>query len=137
MTYTQHRDTQDTLAVLDRLDLDTEKLSEEEIAKKFGWDDESKYVNGELPWYRRLQPKLWQLFDEPYSSNAAKAVAVISIFFIVVSIFSFCLKTHPYMRVPVISNVTVWITNLTNSNRNNKVRQQQKRFYLLLIFLFY
>lgn len=117
MTYTQHRDTQDTLAVLDRLDLDTEKLSEEEIAKKFGWDDDSKYVNGELPWYRRLQPKLWQLFDEPYSSNAAKAVAVISIFFIVVSIFSFCLKTHPYMRVPVISNVTVSITNLTNSSK--------------------
>ena len=72
MTYTQHRDTQDTLAVLDRLDLDTEKLTEEDIAKKFGWDDDSKYVNGVLPWYRRLQPKLWQLFDEPYSSNAAK-----------------------------------------------------------------
>ena len=72
MTYTQHRDTQDTLAVLDRLDLDTEKLTEEDLAKKFEWDDDSKYVNGVLPWYRRLQPKLWQLFDEPYSSNAAK-----------------------------------------------------------------
>ena len=72
MTYTQHRDTQDTLAVLDRLDLDGEKLSEEDIAKKFNWDDESKYVNGVLPWYRQLQPKLWQLFDEPYSSNSAK-----------------------------------------------------------------
>ena len=88
MTYTQHRDTQDTLAVLDRLDMDTDKLSEEEIAKKFGWDDDSKYVNGEIPWYRRLQPKLWQLFDEPYSSKAAWAVAVISIFFI--SIISHC-----------------------------------------------
>jgi hypothetical protein len=29
----QHRDTQETLAVLDRLDLDTDKPSDEEIAK--------------------------------------------------------------------------------------------------------
>ena len=71
MTYTQHRDTQDTLAVLDRLDLDTEKLTEEDIAKRFGWDDDPRYLSGRLPWFRRLQPKLWQLFDEPYSSNAA------------------------------------------------------------------
>lgn len=113
MTYTQHRDTQETLAVLDRLDLDGEKLSEEEIARKFNWDDESKYVNGVLPWYRQLQPKLWQLFDEPYSSNSAKAVACISVFFICVSILSFCLKTHPNMRVPVISNVSVVIRNYT------------------------
>ncbi|CAF0788897.1 unnamed protein product [Brachionus calyciflorus] len=116
MTYTQHRDTQDTLAVLDRLDLDTEKLTEEDIAKKFGWDDDPKYLNGTLPWYRRLQPKLWQLFDEPYSSNAAKAVAVISVFFICVSILSFCLKTHPYMRVPVIGNVSVILANYTRNN---------------------
>lgn len=34
-------------------------------------------------------------------------IAVISVFFIVVSILSFCLKTHPNMRVPVIHNVTV------------------------------
>jgi potassium voltage-gated channel Shaw-related subfamily C protein 1 len=111
MTYTQHRDTQDVLAVLDRLDLDGDTMTEEDLSKKFGMDDESKYVNGELPWYRQLQPKLWQLFDEPYSSNAAKTVAIISVLFILISILSFCLKTHPYMRVPVISNVTVLISN--------------------------
>ena len=32
---------------------------------------------------------------------------MISVFFICVSILSFCLKTHPDMRVPVIRNVTV------------------------------
>lgn len=32
---------------------------------------------------------------------------MISVFFIVVSIVSFCLKTHPDMRVPLIRNVTV------------------------------
>lgn len=30
-----------------------------------------------------------------------------SVFFICVSVLSFCLKTHPNMRVPVIRNVTV------------------------------
>ena len=38
--YTQHRDTQATLAVLDKLDLDTERPSDEAIAKLFGYEDE-------------------------------------------------------------------------------------------------
>ncbi|XP_062573132.1 potassium voltage-gated channel protein Shaw-like isoform X8 [Saccostrea cucullata] len=104
MTYTQHRDTQDVLAILDRLDLDTDKPTEEDIMKKFGWEEE--YRAGELNCWQRIQPKIWALFDEPYSSNAAKVIAVVSVFFIVVSILSFCLKTHPEMRVPVLRNTT-------------------------------
>ena len=38
---------------------------------------------------------------------------VVSVFFIVVSIVSFCLKTHPDMRVPLIRNVTVQTANNT------------------------
>ncbi|XP_022238640.1 potassium voltage-gated channel protein Shaw-like [Limulus polyphemus] len=113
MTYTQHRDTQETLAVLDRLDLDTEKPSDEEIARKFGMEED--YLNGTLNCWQRLKPKMWSLFDEPYSSNAAKIVGVMSVFFICVSILSFCLKTHPNMRVPVIRNVTVWTSQHTKA----------------------
>ncbi|XP_070506698.1 potassium voltage-gated channel protein Shaw-like isoform X2 [Chironomus tepperi] len=105
MTYTQHRDTQETLAVLERLDLDTEKPTEEELARKFGYEE--AYAKGKVNWWQRLKPKLWSLMDEPYSSNAAKIVGIISVFFICVSIVSFCLKTHPDMRVPVIRNITV------------------------------
>lgn len=36
-----------------------------------------------------------------------QVVAVVSVFFICVSVLSFCLKTHPNMRVPVIRNMTV------------------------------
>jgi hypothetical protein len=79
MTYTSHRDTQETLAVLDRLDLDTEKPSDEEIARKFGMEDD--YLNGTLSWWQRLKPKLWSLSDEPYSSNAAKVCPLILISF--------------------------------------------------------
>ncbi|XP_049771505.1 potassium voltage-gated channel protein Shaw-like isoform X2 [Schistocerca cancellata] len=105
MTYTQHRDTQETLAVLDRLDLDTEKPSDEEIARKFGFEED--YFNGTLSRWQHIKPKIWSLFDEPYSSNAAKLIGVISVFFICVSIVSFCLKTHPDMRVPFLVNRTV------------------------------
>ena len=40
MTYTRHRDTQATLAVLDQLDLEPERRTEEEMAKLFGWEEE-------------------------------------------------------------------------------------------------
>ena len=70
MTYTQHRDTQETLTVLDTLDLDTEKPSDEEIAKRFGYEDD--YQSGTVSWWQRTKPKIWSMFDEPYSSNAAK-----------------------------------------------------------------
>lgn len=68
----QHRNTQETLAVLDRLDLDTEKPSEEEIARKFGFEDD--YNKGRVSWWQQMKPQIWSLFDEPYSSNAAKVI---------------------------------------------------------------
>ncbi|XP_034474340.1 potassium voltage-gated channel protein Shaw isoform X3 [Drosophila innubila] len=109
MTYTQHRDTQETLAVLDRLDLDTEKPSEEELARKFGFEED--YYKGTVSWWQEMKPRIWSLFDEPYSSNAAKTIGVVSVFFICISILSFCLKTHPDMRVPIVHNVTVKTAN--------------------------
>ncbi|KPJ13361.1 Potassium voltage-gated channel protein Shaw [Papilio machaon] len=120
MTYTQHRDTQETLAVLDRLDLDTEKPSDEEVARKFGFEED--YYNGTVSWWQQIKPQMWSLFDEPYSSNAAKIIGVISVFFICVSILSFCLKTHPDMRVPVIRNYTVTTANQTQSWALDKVQ---------------
>ncbi|KAL8625086.1 hypothetical protein ACOMHN_030721 [Nucella lapillus] len=118
MTYTQHRDTQDVLAILDRLDLDTDKPTEEDIMKKFGLEEE--YKAGDLNCWQRIQPKIWALFDEPYSSTAAKIIAVISVFFITISILSFCLKTHPEMRVPVLMNTTDIMTDGTVAWRLTK-----------------
>ncbi|KAG5326500.1 KCNAW protein, partial [Acromyrmex heyeri] len=108
----QHRDTQETLTVLDRLDLDTERPTEEELARKFGFEE--AYYEGSLTWWQKLKPQMWSLFDEPYSSVAAKVISIVSVFFICVSILSFCLKTHPDMRVPVIVNRSVKINNETS-----------------------
>ncbi|KAK0403850.1 hypothetical protein QR680_017157 [Steinernema hermaphroditum] len=112
MTYTQHRDTQDTLAVLDRLDMDSNKeddpkLREEDVMKKFGWEED--YFRGDVTAWMKYKPRIWALFDEPYSSQTAKFIAAVSVFFIVISILSFCLKTHPSFRIAVITarNFTV------------------------------
>ncbi|OUC39918.1 K+ channel tetramerization domain protein [Trichinella nativa] len=102
MTYTQHRDTQETLAVLDRLDIDNDMQDEEQVAKKFGWEED--YLSGNLSWWQRLKPKVWSLFDEPYSSTPAKVIAITSVFTICVSILTFCLKTHPDFRIPVMQS---------------------------------
>nr|CAD7202110.1 unnamed protein product [Timema douglasi] len=110
-TYSIHRDTQATLAILDKLDIDSEKPSEEEIARMFGYEDD--YVAGTLSTWQRLKPRIWSLFDEPYSCMGAKVVAVVSVFFICVSVLSFCLKTHPDMRMPSLCNITV------NSSQNS------------------
>ncbi|UJR35905.1 hypothetical protein I4U23_028648 [Adineta vaga] len=131
MTYTTHRDTQDVLVGLDRLDLDAEPITEEEIPRKFGWDYDptirhknmslQEYMKT-LPWFKRIQPRIWQLFEEPYSSSAAKAIQVVSIFFILVSIVSFCLKTHPTMRVPTIELIKNNFTNITPTYTLHKER---------------
>ena len=70
MTYTSHRDTQETLQTLDRLDLDTDKPTEEDIMKKFGL--EASYQTGQLNCWQRIKPRVWALFEEPYSSAYAK-----------------------------------------------------------------
>lgn len=102
MTYTVYRDTQETLAILDRLDtnVDLDNVNDEFLADKFGYGEE--YRQNELNLWQKIKPKIWLLFDEPYSSCLAKIIAIISVFFIFVSTASFCIKTHPSMRVPVI-----------------------------------
>ncbi|CAG9856335.1 unnamed protein product [Phyllotreta striolata] len=105
-TYSVHRDTQATLAILDKLDIDSARPTDEEVARMFGYEE--AFHAGTLSRWQKLKPKIWALFDEPYSSSQAKVppfnvqyrnmVAGASVLFICVSVFSFCLKTHPGMR---------------------------------------
>uniref|UniRef100_A0A3Q1KIJ2 Potassium voltage-gated channel subfamily A member 10 n=1 Tax=Anabas testudineus TaxID=64144 RepID=A0A3Q1KIJ2_ANATE len=45
-----------------------------------------------------LQRQFWLLFEYPESSSAARSVALVSVFVIVISIFIFCLETLPEFR---------------------------------------
>lgn len=119
MTYTVYRDTQETLAILDRLDtnVDLDTLNDELLADKFGYGDQ--FRDNKQTFWQQVKPKIWLLFDEPYSSNLAKLIAIISVFFIFVSTASFCIKTHPSMRIPVISmeKVHYYVPNYVNQSQ--------------------
>ncbi|OXU24235.1 hypothetical protein TSAR_006994 [Trichomalopsis sarcophagae] len=90
-TYSVYRDTQSTLAILDKLDVDGERQHQNESQLFSSYEEE--YVRGQLTRWQRLKPRIWALFDEPYSSNVAKLLASLSILFICLSVLSFCLKT--------------------------------------------
>ncbi|KAK3920595.1 Potassium voltage-gated channel protein Shaw [Frankliniella fusca] len=62
-----------------------------------------------IPLFQLCLPESWK--------TTKQVVAVVSVFFICVSVLSFALKTHPDMRVPALRNITVQITNPT-SNRS-------------------
>lgn len=64
---------QSTLAILDKLELDDEQLSEESIARLFGFDEALSNYN-ELGCWQRTRPKIYALFDEPSSSTGAKVI---------------------------------------------------------------
>lgn len=64
---------QSTLADLDKLELDDEQLSEESIARLFGFDEALLNYN-ELSCWQRTRPKIYALFDEPSSSTGAKVI---------------------------------------------------------------
>ena len=71
-SYTKHRDTEETLATLEKLEMEEDKTSDAELAKMFGIDEDPKWHDGTLPWYRKLKPIIWQMFNEPNSSSTAK-----------------------------------------------------------------
>ena len=69
---------QQTLAILDKLDIETEKPTEEEMARKFGYEED--FLAGRLSRWQRIKPATWSLFDEPYSSPAATVGIIFKIF---------------------------------------------------------
>jgi potassium voltage-gated channel Shaw-related subfamily C protein 1 len=68
-TYTKHRTTEETLATLDRLNIDVDRTNREDLEIKFGLRDMSfdRFV-----FIRQIIPIVWQLFEEPRSSLPAK-----------------------------------------------------------------
>nr|VZI32048.1 unnamed protein product [Spirometra erinaceieuropaei] len=100
MTYTAHRDTQDTLQILDRAEMDAEEITDVGLYKRFGLEDEFECNN--LTFWQKLRPRIWSIFEVPKSSSAAKCVAFISIICIILSIISYCSKTTPSFTLPVI-----------------------------------
>lgn len=68
------------MAVIEGLDLDdSDPPTELEIAKKFGWED--AYQNGSMTRWQHFKPRLWSIFDEPWSSRCARVYKFLLFFF--------------------------------------------------------
>uniref|UniRef100_A0A7N8XXK2 Potassium voltage-gated channel, Shaw-related subfamily, member 4 n=1 Tax=Mastacembelus armatus TaxID=205130 RepID=A0A7N8XXK2_9TELE len=90
MTYRQHRDAEEALEVFEPPEPeDTD--DDRDVSRRFGIEDCPGRSRGCCEVW---QPKIWALFDDPYSSKAARVIAFASLFFILVSITTFCLETH-------------------------------------------
>ncbi|XP_066588404.1 potassium voltage-gated channel protein Shaw-like [Prorops nasuta] len=123
-TYSVHRDTQATLAILEKLDIEGEKLSEEEVARLFGIEEE--YNCNALSKWQRLRLRIWSLFDEPCSSILAKCIACISILFICLSVLCFCLKTS-HLEVHARS---MTLEKITGTSNDTDVKPNKAFYYL-------
>ncbi|XP_071117836.1 potassium voltage-gated channel protein Shaw-like [Haliotis cracherodii] len=50
---------------------------------------------------QKFKKRIWMFLEDPASSRWAKVYAVVSMFFVVLSIAVFCLETHSWFRVPL------------------------------------
>ncbi|XP_019955569.1 voltage-gated potassium channel KCNC2 isoform X1 [Paralichthys olivaceus] len=108
MTYRQHRDAEEALDVFE-LNVDNGD-EDDDIGKRLGIEDVD--ADGNVSLWRKWQPVIWNLFEDPYSSRAARFIAFASLFFILVSITTFCLETHEAFNT---------IINKTELMRNSSV----------------
>uniref|UniRef100_A0A8D0MS87 BTB domain-containing protein n=1 Tax=Sus scrofa TaxID=9823 RepID=A0A8D0MS87_PIG len=90
MTYRQHRDAEEALDSFEAPD----PAGAANAANAAGAHDAGGAGGAGGTWWRRWQPRVWALFEDPYSSRAARYVAFASLFFILISITTFCLETH-------------------------------------------
>ncbi|XP_066113896.1 potassium voltage-gated channel subfamily C member 2 isoform X3 [Saccopteryx bilineata] len=116
MTYRQHRDAEEALDIFETPDLLGGDPGDDEdpATKRLGIEDAAGLGGPDGPSgrWRRLQPRLWALFEDPYSSRAARFIAFASLFFILVSITTFCLETHEAFTT--IKNKTEPVSNGTS-----------------------
>ncbi|KAM3877131.1 voltage-gated potassium channel KCNC1-like [Diretmus argenteus] len=94
MTYRQHRDAEEALdsfggGPMEAGGLEGGGPGEAEMTKRM----EAPEARTPGTW-GRWQKTMWALFEDPYSSKYARRVAFASLFFILVSITTFCLETH-------------------------------------------
>ncbi|XP_058794183.1 potassium voltage-gated channel protein Shaw-like [Phymastichus coffea] len=136
-TYSTYRDTQATLAILDKLDIDGDRQSGNLMQDQTDdFVDGEKSENRKSRW-QRLRPKIWDLFDSPYSSTSAKCLASLSILFICLSVLSFCMKTvGSTHRIRVHRNNTnvvedeIIFNHTTWHGGNRTIRKSDMLYYL-------
>ncbi|XP_050403234.2 potassium voltage-gated channel protein Shaw isoform X1 [Patella vulgata] len=91
--YSRFKDNKETLAALD------DNFMSSTIESSDAWNEKPSNLN-------KFKRKMWIFLEDPTSSRGAKAYALLSMFFVLLSIGVFCLETHALFRVP-LDGVTV------------------------------
>ncbi|XP_039617842.1 potassium voltage-gated channel subfamily C member 2 isoform X2 [Polypterus senegalus] len=119
MTYRQHRDAEEALDIFDISgEPGAAEGEDEDLNKRLGIEDVVS-PDGKVSRWRKWQPLVWALFEDPYSSRAARFIAFASLFFILVSITTFCLETHEAFNT---------VINKTELIRNGSIMEMSTQF---------
>ncbi|KAJ8373857.1 hypothetical protein SKAU_G00044370 [Synaphobranchus kaupii] len=127
MTYRQHRDAEEALDVFE-INVDNGE-DEDEIGKRLGIEDVVS-ADGSVSRWKKWQPVIWNLFEDPYSSRAARFVAFASLFFILVSITTFCLETHEAFNTIVNKTEAVRNSSLPNAEPQYEIETDPALTYV-------
>ncbi|XP_020499902.3 potassium voltage-gated channel subfamily C member 1-like isoform X1 [Labrus bergylta] len=115
MNYRQHRDAEEAL---DSFETPEPEEPLDDPALTGGADGDLKRLcmqedGRRATWWQVWQPNMWALFEDPYSSKYARYVAFGSLFFILLSISTFCLETHEAFNTIYNKTETVIDGNVT------------------------
>eukprot|EP00061_Rhincodon_typus_P018043 g47041.t1 len=119
MTYRQHRDAEEALDIFETPDLlsgePPDADDEEDLNRRLGIEECSLGATGKASRWKRWQPRIWALFEDPYSSRAAR------------SSFTFC-------RIFCVSNETFWcpVFMITLATRFSKKEGNKPRKEMFL-----
>ncbi|XP_038663493.1 potassium voltage-gated channel subfamily C member 1-like isoform X1 [Scyliorhinus canicula] len=142
MTYRQHRDAEEALDSFESPDLnsgdgeaggagDGVADSEDELdTKRLALGDCSPETGAKAGWWRKWQRRIWALFEDPYSSKYARYCAFASLFFILVSISTFCLETHEAFN-PIVNRTE--IVKNGNETRMEITQETETEAFLMYI----
>uniref|UniRef100_A0A8D0AV98 Potassium voltage-gated channel, Shaw-related subfamily, member 3a n=1 Tax=Sander lucioperca TaxID=283035 RepID=A0A8D0AV98_SANLU len=117
MNYRQHRDAEEALDSFEQPEPDA---PEDDPALTGGADGDLKRLcmqedGRRATWWDAWRPFMWALFEDPYSSKYARYVAFGSLFFILLSISTFCLETHQAFNTIYNKTENVTIGNVTEA----------------------
>lgn len=91
-TFTKHREAEENLKAFVGPGFEDQKEDDLERSSSDISSERKEHI------WKRIQPKIWNIMDEPHSSQLAKGVSYLSCFFISLSIAAFCFSTLPGIR---------------------------------------
>ncbi|XP_067913711.1 potassium voltage-gated channel subfamily C member 4 [Heterodontus francisci] len=135
MSYRQHREAEEALDIFQAPEgTDTGTEGEEDTDPGPGPDRSRILALGSRSaaanCWKKWRPRMWALFEDPYSSRAARFIAFVSLFFILLSITAFCLETHEAFNK--IINLTEY-TIVGNSTRMVSVYEMETEPVLMYV----